>query len=47
MSPTLKKSIGNALIDINETEIGNEIDIMIRNKPVKAKVISRKFLKNK
>ncbi len=32
MSPTLKKSIGNALIDINEAEIGNEIDIMIRKK---------------
>ncbi|QQY79379.1 aminomethyltransferase [Keratinibaculum paraultunense] len=44
MSPTLKKSIGNALIDINEAKIGNEIDIMIRNKPVKAKIISRKFL---
>ncbi len=45
MSPTLKKSIGNALIDINETEMGNEIDIMIRNKPVKAKIISKKFYK--
>lgn len=47
MSPTLKKSIGNALIDIDETEIGNEVDIMVRKKPVKAKIISRKFLKNK
>lgn len=45
LSPTLKKNIGNALIDINETQLGNEIDIMIRNKPVKAKIISRKFLK--
>ncbi len=45
MSPTLKKSIGNALIDINEIELGNEIDVMIRNRPVKAKIISRKFLK--
>lgn len=45
MSPTLKKSIGNALIDINETELGNEVDIMIRNRAVKAKIISRKFLK--
>ncbi|NLW22829.1 MAG: glycine cleavage system aminomethyltransferase GcvT [Tissierellia bacterium] len=47
MSPTLKKSIGNALIDVKEAELGNEVDIMIRNKPVKAKIISRKFLKNK
>jgi aminomethyltransferase len=45
MSPTLKKNIGNALINIEETEIGNEIDIMIRNKPVKAKIISKKFYK--
>lgn len=47
MSPTLKKSIGNALIDIKEAEIGNEIDIIIRNKPVKAVIIDRKFLKNR
>ncbi|HSH36375.1 glycine cleavage system aminomethyltransferase GcvT [Schnuerera sp.] len=45
MSPTLKKSIGNALIDINEIELGNEVDVMIRKRPVKAKIISRKFLK--
>lgn len=47
MSPTLKKSIGNALISTEETELGNEIDIMIRNKPVKARIIDRNFLKNK
>ena len=44
MSPTLKKSIGNALIDAQESEIGNEIDIIIRNKPVKVVVRDRKFL---
>lgn len=47
MSPTLKKSIGNALIEVEEAQIGNEVDIMIRNKPVKAKIIDRRFLKNK
>jgi len=47
MSPTLKKNIGNALIDVEEAELGNEIDIMIRNKPVKAKIIDKRFLKNK
>jgi len=47
MSPTLKKNIGNALIDVEEAELGNEIDIMIRNKPAKAKIIDRRFLKNK
>ena len=45
MSPTLKKNIGNALIKTEFTPLGTEIDIMIRNKPVKAVVISKKFLK--
>lgn len=45
MSPTLKKNIGNALIAPEYTELGTEIDIMIRNKPAKAKIISKKFLK--
>ncbi|MBU5425725.1 glycine cleavage system aminomethyltransferase GcvT [Tissierella pigra] len=44
MSPTLKKNIGNALIATEYTELGTEVDIMIRNKPVKAKIISKKFL---
>lgn len=47
MSPTLKKNIGNALISTEFTELGTEIDIMIRNKPVKAKIIDKNFLKNK
>lgn len=47
MSPTLNKSIGNALIDVKYKNLGQEIDIMIRKKPVKAKVIKKAFLKNK
>lgn len=47
MSPTLKKNIGNALINTEFTELGTEIDVMIRNKPVKAQIISKKFLKKK
>ena len=47
MSPTLKKNIGNALIKSEFTPLDTEIDIMIRNKPVKAKIISKKFLKRK
>ena len=47
MSPTLGKNIGNALIKISEKDLGNEIDIIIRKKPVKAKIISKNFLKNK
>ena len=45
MSPTLKKNIGNALINSEFTALDTEIDIMIRNKPAKAKIISKKFLK--
>lgn len=47
MSPTLKKNIGNALIEADEAKIGNEIQIKIRNRSVKAKIIDRRFLKNK
>lgn len=42
-SPTLKKNIGIALIEAEYAEIGSQIDIMVRNKPVKAEVISKKF----
>jgi len=45
LSPTLKKNIGNALIDIRYAKLGEQIDIKIRNKYVKAKIIDRKFLK--
>jgi aminomethyltransferase len=45
LSPTLKKNIGLALIDAKYSELGTEIDIVIRNKPLRAEVISRKFYK--
>lgn len=44
MSPTLKKSIGLALIDADYAVLGTKIDIIVRNKPLKAEVISKKFL---
>jgi aminomethyltransferase len=44
MSPTVKKSIGLALIDAAYTELETPIEIVIRSKPLKAKVISKKFL---
>lgn len=43
MSPTLKKSIGLALVSYEYAELGTEINILIRNKPVKAEVINKKF----
>lgn len=42
-SPTLKKNIGLALIDSKYTELGTEIQIIVRNKPLKAEVINKKF----
>lgn len=42
-APTLKKNIGLAIVDSKYTEIGLEIEILIRNKPIKAEVISKKF----
>jgi aminomethyltransferase len=45
LSPTLKKNIGLALIDSNYSELGTKIDIVIRNKSLKAEVISKKFYK--
>lgn len=43
-SPTLKKNIGLALVDIDYTALDTKISVVIRNKEVEAKVISRKFL---
>lgn len=44
-SPTLKKYLGMALVDrkAGVTAAGTEIDIIIRDKPVKAKVVKRPF----
>ena len=42
-SPTLKKNIGLAMVDIGHAELGAEIDIQIRKNVVPAKVVSRKF----
>lgn len=47
MSPTLNKSIGNALIASKYAELGNDIEVLIRKKKVKAKIINKNFLKNR
>lgn len=44
MAPTVKKNIGLALIDAAYTELGTTIEIVVRNKPLKAQVISKRFL---
>ncbi|MCL2322977.1 MAG: glycine cleavage system aminomethyltransferase GcvT [Oscillospiraceae bacterium] len=43
LSPTLGKKIGLALLDIDHTNIGEEIDILIRNKKYKAKIVKKQF----
>lgn len=47
ISPTVGKAIANAIIDIDQAEIGNTVDVQIRKKTVPAEVISRKYLENK
>ncbi|WP_062104698.1 glycine cleavage system aminomethyltransferase GcvT [Bacillus niameyensis] len=42
-SPTLKKNVGLALIDIEQCEIGREVFVDIRGKRLKAKIISKPF----
>jgi len=42
-SPTLKKNIGLAMVDIDHSALGSEIFIQIRKKALKARVIKRKF----
>jgi aminomethyltransferase len=44
-SPTLKKNIGLALIDSKETELGNEVEVEIRGKRLKAAVSATPFYK--
>ncbi|NMB96364.1 MAG: glycine cleavage system aminomethyltransferase GcvT [Clostridiaceae bacterium] len=46
-SPTLKKNIGMALVSNEYANIGNEIDIVIRNKAAKAKIIQLPFYTRK
>ena len=45
MAPTIGKPIGNAIIDVDQAELGNEIEIKVRKKFVPAKVIKKNFLK--
>lgn len=46
-SPSLNKTLGMALIDKEYAQPDTEIEIVIRNKPVKAKVIKKPFYNKK
>lgn len=43
MSPSLNKGIGMGYVPISYAQKGQEIDIMIRNKPIKARIIRPPF----
>lgn len=44
-SPTLQKNIGLALVQSEFAEAGTELEIQVRKRRLRAKIISRKFLK--
>ncbi|QKS70938.1 glycine cleavage system aminomethyltransferase GcvT [Paenalkalicoccus suaedae] len=44
-SPTLQKNIGLALIETVFTELGTEVDVQVRKKRLKAKVVATPFYK--
>ena len=46
-SPTLNKTVGLAIIDSEYAKIDNEIDIVIRKKTSKAKIVKRPLYKKK
>ncbi|WP_018132439.1 glycine cleavage system aminomethyltransferase GcvT [Effusibacillus pohliae] len=43
--PTVKKNIGLALIEADYAKIGQELDVIIRNKPVKGVIVKTPFYK--
>ncbi|AQS58350.1 glycine cleavage system protein T [Desulforamulus ferrireducens] len=44
-APTLNKNLGLAYVLVQYAEIGSELDVMVRNKPVKARVVPKPFYK--
>lgn len=45
-SPTLQKNIGLALVKSSFAEVGTELEVQVRKRRLRAKVIPRTFLKN-
>ncbi|MCL7749855.1 glycine cleavage system aminomethyltransferase GcvT [Halalkalibacter alkaliphilus] len=44
-SPTLKKNVGLAVLDIDVTALGTEVEVQVRKKRLKAQVVSTPFYK--
>lgn len=47
LSPTLGKSLANAIIDIDEAELGNEVEVLVRKRSIPAEIVGRRFLESK
>ena len=45
-SPSLQKGIGLAYLNINKANIDSELDILVRNKTLKCRVVKPPFYKN-
>ncbi len=45
LSPTLNKSIGLALIDVEHSTMGETIEVKVRKRVIDARIISKRFLK--
>lgn len=43
-SPSLNENIGLGYVNVEEAEVGNEIDVMIRNRKVKAEIVETPFI---
>jgi len=46
-APSLKKNVGLALIDAEYANEGGEIEIVVRNKNLKAKIVKKPFYQKK
>ncbi|MDG0963381.1 glycine cleavage T C-terminal barrel domain-containing protein, partial [Bacillus paranthracis] len=44
-SPTLKKNVGLALIESSQAQFGTEIEVQVRKKRLKAKIVATPFYK--
>lgn len=44
-APTIGKNLGLAYVLVEQAAIGNELAVMIRNKPLKAKIVEKPFYK--
>lgn len=44
-SPTLKKNVGLAIVDLAYTELGTEVDVQVRKKRLRAQVVATPFYK--